>query len=945
MKQSSSKILLFSFLLWTLLLWPCRLLSEDLYSNQEICFLNKEKGLSGESVSKIMTDANGQVWMLTSYGINRYNGKRVEYFRIKGGDTHAWANDICQAEDGNVYVACRAGLFVLRPGEDMFRPAGVKVSSPENLLYADHLLYIGNHQGLFVYDGRRIRHITVAPPVGLGNSVRQSIRLDNGNICFVTREAINWYFPKTGGVKSLSMRGKLPPDAAITQVASVGRKLYLGTQSNGLFVWDEQQRQLRQVQGVGNVISRIGKQGKYLLTVSTDGSGAYLVDGRNGKIIEQFNTQGIGNHHTPTNAIYCYYRDANGVNWLGYSRYGVSYTYHSPQLFTTYGLGEFTTEGLDVRSFCLNGSDVIIGTYNGLYYVDQKQQRVKYFSPDELGGAHIVTDIKWFHGRYIVSTYDGGILQINPQKLSASPLSTSSLLKNTTGGALRVSPQGQLWICTSNGLFILYPNGQLTRYTEDNAKIYGGLPTSVLFDREGNGWITFAKGLCLFSASTRQFGFEGFPNGFFNSETVCGSQRIGDRMLFYGRKAIYYTDTNMQHFGKLSLPGGLTQEGYKGCLQDVYGYYWIVSDLGLFRLNPQRSFMQHFSYGEGVSSMIVNGIQQDDKGYIWIATSNGLLCVALNRISRWMRDTRFPVVLYDVKRNGEPVEQSEEETINCSYEIDVPWNFSSQFITVKAILEDYARPNGRLYEYRMDEQKNWIIIADGKDIQLSGLFLGHHQLYIRLAGAPGTQRCYELCVKPSIWAWAEFVLFLSGIVLLILWLRYKKNTSSLLNERNEIADALVEVEDERQRAADEIDTLRDNMKLPTDRGADSPKYEHVKLDERECARLVEQMKAHLEKDKVYTNPNLKLGDLADYLHVSSSRLSQIFRLYMHENYYDFINAYRLEEFKRLINEEKDKQYTITALSEQCGFKRSNFFSTFRKSFGMTPVEYLKKMRE
>ena len=107
-------------------------------------------------------------------------------------------------------------------------------------------------------------------------------------------------------MKSLSMRGKMPPDAAITQVASVGRKLYLGTQSNGLFVWDEQQRQLRQVQGVGKVISRIGKQGKYLLTVSTDGSGAYLVDGRNGKIIEQFNTQGIGKHHTPTNAIYCY---------------------------------------------------------------------------------------------------------------------------------------------------------------------------------------------------------------------------------------------------------------------------------------------------------------------------------------------------------------------------------------------------------------------------------------------------------------------------------------------------------------------------------------------------------------------------------------------------------------------------------------------------------------
>ena len=85
-----------------------------------------------------------------------------------------------------------------------------------------------------------------------------------------------------------------------------------------------------------------------------------------------------------------------------------------------------------------------------------------------------------------------------------------------------------------------------------------------------------------------------------------------------------------------------------------------------------------------------------------------------------------------------------------------------------------------------------------------------------------------------------------------------------------------------------------------------------------------------------------MKDLADVLHLSAQMLSQVFNLYMGQNYYDFINGYRLEEFKRLVEDGETRRYTITALSEQCGFKKSNFFSTFRKVEGMTPVEYLKK---
>ena len=124
----------------------------------------------------------------------------------------------------------------------------------------------------------------------------------------------------------------------------------------------------------------------------------------------------------------------------------------------------------------------------------------------------------------------------------------------------------------------------------------------------------------------------------------------------------------------------------------------------------------------------------------------------------------------------------------------------------------------------------------------------------------------------------------------------------------------------------------------------SQKYARVKIDEQEFSDIASRMKAYIEENRIYVNPELKMSDLAEVLGLSSSKLSQVFSLYLKENYYEFINRYRLEEFKRLIDEGEYKKYTLTALSEKCGFKKSSFFSTFRRVEGMTPTEYMKKVK-
>ena len=114
------------------------------------------------------------------------------------------------------------------------------------------------------------------------------------------------------------------------------------------------------------------------------------------------------------------------------------------------------------------------------------------------------------------------------------------------------------------------------------------------------------------------------------------------------------------------------------------------------------------------------------------------------------------------------------------------------------------------------------------------------------------------------------------------------------------------------------------------------------MDEKELARLYRQMDEYVKENKPYLNVDLKMSDIATSMGVSPSVLSQVFSLHVKEPYYDYINRYRLEEFKRLIAAGQHKQYTISALSEQCGVKKTSFFSTIRKVEGTTPTEYIQK---
>ena len=122
------------------------------------------------------------------------------------------------------------------------------------------------------------------------------------------------------------------------------------------------------------------------------------------------------------------------------------------------------------------------------------------------------------------------------------------------------------------------------------------------------------------------------------------------------------------------------------------------------------------------------------------------------------------------------------------------------------------------------------------------------------------------------------------------------------------------------------------------------KYKANRMSEAECKELHDRLVAYVEKEKPYINPDLKMGELAAALHTSSHSLSYLLNQYLNQSYYDFINEYRVAQFKKMVEDNDYSRYTLTALAELCGFSsRASFFRSFKKSTGVTPNEYIRSI--
>ena len=127
---------------------------------------------------------------------------------------------------------------------------------------------------------------------------------------------------------------------------------------------------------------------------------------------------------------------------------------------------------------------------------------------------------------------------------------------------------------------------------------------------------------------------------------------------------------------------------------------------------------------------------------------------------------------------------------------------------------------------------------------------------------------------------------------------------------------------------------------PVDSDGQKKKYPKSGLTDEAAGKLHEALLRLMTEEALYKKSDLSIDDLSSKLAVHPNYLSQIINQKQKKNFYDFVNTYRFEEFKRLIALQKNQQYTLLSLAYDCGFSsKSSFNRYFKKATGQTPSEY------
>ena len=115
------------------------------------------------------------------------------------------------------------------------------------------------------------------------------------------------------------------------------------------------------------------------------------------------------------------------------------------------------------------------------------------------------------------------------------------------------------------------------------------------------------------------------------------------------------------------------------------------------------------------------------------------------------------------------------------------------------------------------------------------------------------------------------------------------------------------------------------------------------LKDSDMEELKERLCNVLEREKLYLNPDIRVGDLAERLYTNKSYLAQTIKLKMGKNFCQLVHYYRVREAMRLYAQ--NTELTITQLCRRVGFNSMTTFNTaFGRNTGFTPAEWCQEFR-
>lgn len=127
---------------------------------------------------------------------------------------------------------------------------------------------------------------------------------------------------------------------------------------------------------------------------------------------------------------------------------------------------------------------------------------------------------------------------------------------------------------------------------------------------------------------------------------------------------------------------------------------------------------------------------------------------------------------------------------------------------------------------------------------------------------------------------------------------------------------------------------------------DRVKYKKSRLHKDRMEKIRQCLQRCMTEQRVYLENDLNLTDLAGRLECSNNELSQVINDQFGQNFFDYINAHRIAEAKRLLCAPEHDKTPVLTIAMESGFNsKSAFYTAFKKDMGISPTAYRRQKKQ
>ncbi|WP_207421039.1 helix-turn-helix domain-containing protein [Desertivirga brevis] len=121
------------------------------------------------------------------------------------------------------------------------------------------------------------------------------------------------------------------------------------------------------------------------------------------------------------------------------------------------------------------------------------------------------------------------------------------------------------------------------------------------------------------------------------------------------------------------------------------------------------------------------------------------------------------------------------------------------------------------------------------------------------------------------------------------------------------------------------------------------KYPGSSITHEQIEEKLEMLLKYMELSKPFLKGDLSIQDLSAEVRIPVNQLSQIINGRLNQNFFEFVNSYRVSEFKKQVVNPSNEHLSLLGIALECGFNsKASFNAVFKKATGLTPSEYKKQ---